>query len=131
MFVVGFLDRLLLSASLTAYGVLFLPVCLLTAVWIRPGDLLTAPIAVPIAFAFGLLVVADGGEGFGGHSMGLLTALATQAGWLYGGTLITGVTVLARRMRLRTRLRTRLGAQAGPRTETRMTDRSGRVPGRA
>lgn len=31
--------------------------------------------------------------------MGLVTGLATQAGWLYGGTLAAGVIVLVRRVR--------------------------------
>lgn len=109
MFLLGFLDDLLLGASLTVYGVLFLPVCALTALWVRGGDLLTAPVVVPIAFAAGLLTVSDGGGGFLGGLMGLVTALSTQAGWLYGGTLIAGVIVIARRIRLirrRRRLRT-------------------------
>ena len=100
MFLLGFLDDLLFGASLTVYGVLFLPVCALTALWVRGGDLLTAPVVVPIAFAVGLLTVSDGGGGFLGGLMGLVTALSTQAGWLYGGTLIAGVIVIARRIRL-------------------------------
>jgi hypothetical protein len=100
MFLLGFLDDLLFGASLTVYGVLFLPVATLTALWVRGGDLLTAPVVVPIAFAVGLLNVADGGGGFLGSLMGLVTALSTQAGWLYGGTLIAGVIVLVRRVRL-------------------------------
>ncbi|WP_369225117.1 DUF6542 domain-containing protein [Streptomyces sp. R39] len=100
MFLLGFLDDLVLGASLTVYGVLFLPVSALTALWVRGGDLLTAPVVVPIAFAVGLPAVADGGGGFLGMVMGLVTALSTQAGWLYGGTLIAGVIVIVRRMRL-------------------------------
>nr|BFD82925.1 hypothetical protein StreXyl84_23260 [Streptomyces sp. Xyl84] len=97
MFVLGCLDALLLDASPAVYGVLFLPVCVLTAVWIRRGDLLSAPVVVPIGFAVGLLPVADGGEGLLGTLMGLVTALATQAVWLYAGTLVAGVTALVRR----------------------------------
>ncbi|AQS67762.1 DUF6542 domain-containing protein [Streptomyces pactum] len=100
MLVLGFLDRSLFGASLTVYGVLFLPVSLLTALWVRRGDLLTAPVVVPIAFAVGLVAVADGGEGLGGRLMALVTALATEAGWLYGGTLVAGSTVIVRRVRL-------------------------------
>ena len=100
MFLLGFLDDLLFGASLTVYGLLFLPVCALTALWVRGSDLLTAPVVVPIAFAVGLLTVADGGGGLLGSVMGLVTALSTQAGWLYGGTLIAGVIVIARRIRL-------------------------------
>ncbi|MYU04126.1 hypothetical protein GTY81_09530 [Streptomyces sp. SID8366] len=99
MFVLGCLDELLFGGSPPVYGVLFLPVCVLTALWVRPGDVLTAPVAVPIAFAAGLLVVADGREGVLGRLMGLVTGLATQAGWLYGGTLVAGVIVLVRRVR--------------------------------
>ncbi|MEU5756152.1 DUF6542 domain-containing protein [Streptomyces sp. NPDC047829] len=111
MLVLGFLDQVLFGASLTVYGVLFLPVCLLTALWVRRGDLLTAPVVVPIAFAVGLVTVAESGEGLGGRLMGLVTALATEAGWLYGGTLVAGVTVLVRRVRL---MRRRAAARRHP-----------------
>jgi hypothetical protein len=97
MFLLGCLDQLFLDGSLRVYGVLFLPVCVLTALWVRTGDVLTAPVVVPIAFAVGLLAVADGGGGMLGRLMGLVTGLATQAGWLYGGTLIAGLIVLVRR----------------------------------
>ncbi|MGA5727580.1 DUF6542 domain-containing protein [Streptomyces seoulensis] len=99
MLLLGALDALLFGSSLIAYGVLFLPVCVLTALWVRPGDLLTAPVALPIAFGAGLFPVADGSAGFLGSLMGVFTGLATQAGWLYGGTLIAGVMVLVRRVR--------------------------------
>ncbi|SCE50791.1 hypothetical protein GA0115242_143229 [Streptomyces sp. SolWspMP-5a-2] len=107
MFALGCLDALLLE-SLTVYGVLFLPVCLVTAAWVRRGDLLTAPVVVPIAFAVGLLPMAEGDAGVLGRLMGLVTALATQAGWLYGGTLVAGVVVLCRRVAL---MRRRAAAQ--------------------
>ncbi|MFB7928724.1 DUF6542 domain-containing protein [Streptomyces sp. NPDC056039] len=100
MFLLGGVCAVLFGASLTAYGVLFLPVCVLTAVWVRRGDLMIAPVVVPIAFAVGLLPMADGEGGTGGRLMGLVTALATQAGWLYGGTLVAGLIVLVRRIRL-------------------------------
>lgn len=100
MLVLGCLDRLLFGASPTVYGVLFLPVCALTAVWVRRGDLLAAPVVVPNAFVVGLLPLAGGDEGFKGRLVGLVTALAVQAGWLYGGTLIAGAIGLVRRVRL-------------------------------
>ncbi|MFF9114643.1 DUF6542 domain-containing protein [Streptomyces massasporeus] len=106
MFLLGALCSALFGASLTAYGVLFLPVSALTALWVRRGDLMTAPVVVPIAFAVGLLPVADGEDGSGGTLMGLVTALATQAGWLYGGTLIAGLIVIVRRIRMVRRRRT-------------------------
>ncbi|MFJ5996470.1 DUF6542 domain-containing protein [Streptomyces sp. NPDC092370] len=100
MFLLGALCTALFGASLTAYGVLFLPVCVLTALWVRPGDLMSAPVVVPIAFAVGLLPATDGEGGTVGKLMGLVTGLATQAGWLYGGTLIAGLIVIVRRIRL-------------------------------
>ncbi|MEU0896222.1 DUF6542 domain-containing protein [Streptomyces massasporeus] len=106
MFLLGALCSALFGASLTAYGVLFLPVSVLTALWVRRGDLMTAPVVVPIAFAVGLLPVADGEDGTSGTLMGLVTALATQAGWLYGGTLVAGLIVIVRRIRLVHRRRT-------------------------
>ncbi|MEU7717875.1 DUF6542 domain-containing protein [Streptomyces tibetensis] len=106
MFLLGTVCSALFGASLTAYGVLFLPVCALTALWVRRGDLMTAPVVMPIAFAVGLLPVADGEGGVGGTLMGLVTALATQAGWLYGGTLIAGLIVIVRRIHLVHRRRT-------------------------
>jgi hypothetical protein len=99
MFLLGLVDQFLFGASLTVYGVLFLPVCVLTALWVRAGDVLTAPVVVPIAFAAGLLPVVGSEDGTAGRLVGLITALATQAGWLYGGTLIAGVIVLVRRAR--------------------------------
>ncbi len=100
MVLLGYLDALLFGSSLTLYGVLFLPVCVLTAVWVRRGDLMAAPVVVPLAFAAGLIPVADEGGDVGDHLMGLVTALATQAGWLYGGTLIAGLIVTVRKARL-------------------------------
>jgi hypothetical protein len=96
MFLLGCVGPALFGGSLTVYGVLFLPVCVLTAVWVREGDVLTPPVVVPIGFAVGLLPVV-GGDGFSGKLMGLVTALATQALWLFGGTLIAGVLALVRR----------------------------------
>ncbi|MER5435559.1 DUF6542 domain-containing protein [Streptomyces sp. NPDC002588] len=113
MFALGYLDQWLFGASLTVYSVLFLPVCVLTAVWVRRGDLLTAPVVVPIAFAVGLVPVSDGRDGVGSQLMGLVTALATQAGWLYAGTLAAAVTVLARGVRRAARRRA--AASRGPR----------------
>ncbi|MFI9615692.1 DUF6542 domain-containing protein [Streptomyces sp. NPDC052023] len=99
MLALGLLDSLLFGRSLVVYGVLFLPVCVLAAVWVRGVDLVTVPIVVPIAFALGLVPVAQSGEGLSGRAVGLFTALATQAGWLYGGTLVAGSIVTVRKVR--------------------------------
>ncbi|GGX68854.1 hypothetical protein GCM10010510_11840 [Streptomyces anandii JCM 4720] len=117
---------------------LFLPVSVLTALWVRRGDLLTAPVVVPIGFAVGVLPVAKGDGGILGTVMGLVTALATQAGWLYGGTLLAGVTALVRRATLTRRTaavrRTalvrggrRVGGAGGVRGVRERTARGGRT----
>lgn len=99
MFVLAGLDRLLFDSSEIVYGLLFLPVSALTALWVRPADLVTAPISVPIAFAVGVFPISGGSEGLGGQIMGLVTALAVHAGWLYGGTLIAGLIASVRKVR--------------------------------
>ncbi|MFJ9178060.1 DUF6542 domain-containing protein [Streptomyces sp. NPDC102360] len=103
MLVFGFLDRLLFAGSPAVYGVLFLLVSGLTAVWVRGADLVTAPVVVPIAFAVGIVPISEGTGGFGPQVMGLATTLAMNAIWLYGGTLITGVLVTVRKVRLMAR----------------------------
>ncbi|MFM9447287.1 DUF6542 domain-containing protein [Streptomyces acidiscabies] len=101
MTALGLLVSLLVGDSTTVYAVLYLPVCLLTALWTRRGDLVSAPVVLPIAFAVGIVFVTDDGDGVGATLMGLVTALATQAGWLYGGTLAALVVVAVRRFRPR------------------------------
>lgn len=78
MLTLGFLDRLLLDGSPVVYGLLFLPVSALTALWVRTADLVTAPIGVPIAFAVGVVPIAGGTGGFGGQAMAVVTALAVR-----------------------------------------------------
>lgn len=78
MFLLACADQLLLGGSEIVYGVLFLPVSALTALWVRPADLVTAPIIVPIAFAVGVIPVAGGTGGFGGQAMAVVTALAVH-----------------------------------------------------
>ncbi|MGW6153316.1 DUF6542 domain-containing protein [Streptomyces sp. NPDC055144] len=99
MFALACLDALLFDGSVTVYGVLFLLVSALTAMWVRRADLVSAPVAVPIGFAVGILPVANGSGGLGGQVMGLVTALAMHAGWLYGGTLVAGLVVTVRGIR--------------------------------
>lgn len=107
MVVVGLLDRLLLDGSPVVYGALFLPVCALTALWVREADIVTAPISVPIAFAAGIVPIAGGEGGLGARTMAVVTALAVQAGWLYGGTLVAGVITCVRKVRAMARRRRR------------------------
>ncbi|MCG7527894.1 hypothetical protein MHW47_26085 [Streptomyces sp. OfavH-34-F] len=100
MFLLGCLDWLLFDESAVVFGVLFLPVSALTALWVRPADLVTAPISVPIAFAIGIAPISGGTGGFGGRTMAVVTALAVHAGWLYGGTLVAGLIATVRKVRL-------------------------------
>ncbi|MFJ3163330.1 DUF6542 domain-containing protein [Streptomyces kanasensis] len=111
MLLVGCLDWLLFDGSPLVYGLLFLPVSAVTALWVRGPDLVTAPISVPIAFAVGVVPIAGGEGGIGGHTMAVITALAVHAGWLYGGTLVAGVITSVRKVRLMGR-RQRAAAQA-------------------
>ncbi|MFJ8862698.1 DUF6542 domain-containing protein [Streptomyces sp. NPDC102451] len=99
MFLLACVDQLLFGGSDIVYGLLFLPVSALTALWVRPADLVTAPIIVPIAFAVGVIPVAGGSGGFGGQAMAVVTALAVHAGWLYGGTLVAGLIASVRKIR--------------------------------
>ncbi|MFF4082262.1 DUF6542 domain-containing protein [Streptomyces sp. NPDC001777] len=108
MLVLGCLDLLLLDGSPVVFGALFLPVSALTALWVRPADLVTAPIIVPIAFTVGVVPIAGGTGGFGGRTMAVVTALAVHAGWLYGGTLVAGVIATVRKVRLMRQRRRRL-----------------------
>ncbi|WP_030159608.1 DUF6542 domain-containing protein [Streptomyces sp. NRRL S-244] len=96
---------LLFGGSLLAYGLLFLPVAAATALWVRPADLITAPISAPIAFAAGLWPISGGSGGFGAELMGIVSALSLHAGWLYGGTLVSALIVVVRKAVLISRRR--------------------------
>ncbi|SEC53242.1 DUF6542 domain-containing protein [Streptomyces melanosporofaciens] len=102
---IGCLDALLFSGSPTVYSVLFLPACAACGMWVRPADLLAAPVTAPLAYTVGLLPINDGSAGFSGQAVGVFTALSLQAGWLYAGTLLTVLIVLVRRAVLVTRRR--------------------------
>jgi hypothetical protein len=97
MLAVGFLDELLLGGSPLVYGLLFVLLCGAGALWVRPADLITAPISAPIAFTAGLLP-AGGGDGFGSRVVEVFTLLALQAGWLYAGTMTAVVMVILRKV---------------------------------
>ncbi len=134
MFLIGCLDWLLFDESPVVFGVLFLPVSALTALWVRPADLVTAPISVPIAFALGIAPIAGGGGGLGGRTMAVVTALAVHAGWLYGGTLVAGLITSVRKVRLmRARQRRLMQAAhtARPAAATASPAPAGRAAGRA
>lgn len=114
MLALGALDWLLFDGSAVVYGLLFLPVSALTALWVREADLVTAPISVPIAFAVGIVPISGGSDGFGGQTMAVVTALAVHAGWLYGGTLIAGLITCVRKVRMMGRRQRRSRPAPGP-----------------
>ncbi|MFE1773400.1 DUF6542 domain-containing protein [Streptomyces sp. NPDC059008] len=93
----AYLDRLLLGGAQTPYGFFFLLVSVAAAFWVRPYDLICAPVTVPIAFAVGALPIQHGGEGVGGVVTGVFTVLALNAGWLYAGTLVCALITMVRR----------------------------------
>ncbi|MFI2370935.1 DUF6542 domain-containing protein [Streptomyces sp. NPDC018833] len=114
MLVLGGLDQLLLGGSAVVYGLLFLSVSALTALWVREADVVMAPVIVPIAFAVGIVPISGGDGGFGGQTMAVVTALAVHAGWLYGGTLIAGLITCVRKVRMMGRRQRRARAAQGP-----------------
>ncbi|MGW2178829.1 DUF6542 domain-containing protein [Streptomyces sp. NPDC001732] len=130
MLVVACLDLLLLDGSSVVFGALFLPVSALTALWVRPADLVTAPIIVPIAFTVGVVPIAGGTGGFGGRTMAVVTALAVHAGWLYGGTLIAGVIATVRKVRLMRQRQRRLLLAAQAARPGQAAARSAQTPAR-
>ncbi|MFD4996352.1 DUF6542 domain-containing protein [Streptomyces buecherae] len=135
MLAVGCLAALLLSGSTVAYGLFFLLVCAASGVWVRPADLIAGPVSVPIAFAVGLVPLGEGGDGFGEHAMNVVTALSLEVGWLYTGTLITGLIVLVRRVALvgrrQRRARQHTGAQSAGAERAGAHEREADRPGPA
>ncbi|MEU7148329.1 DUF6542 domain-containing protein [Streptomyces sp. NPDC045456] len=97
LFAFAFFDRLLFGAAPTAYGVFFILVSVCAGLWVRPYDLITAPVALPIAYTVGTVPISHDTGGIGGLLMGVFTVLATQAGWLYAGTLTCALIVLVRK----------------------------------
>ncbi|MGH3324433.1 MAG: DUF6542 domain-containing protein [Streptomyces sp.] len=102
MMLAGSLDALLLGGSFVAYGAVFILVSVICAAWVRPAELFTAPIAVPIAFTLGVFFISGGtgNEGLKGHLMGLFPALALNAVWLYAGTLAATLVAFVRKLAL-------------------------------
>ncbi|MTE20817.1 hypothetical protein F0L17_17190 [Streptomyces sp. TRM43335] len=96
MVVAGGLNALLLDGPSLPYGISFVLVSAVCALWVRPVDLAAAPIAAPIAFTAGLPFLGDGAGGVADRLVDLVTALAVNAGWVYGGTLTALLVVLVR-----------------------------------
>jgi hypothetical protein len=97
----GAVDSLLFDGPGVFFGLVFVAASVVGAVYVRPYDLVAAPVAAPIAFAVGITLTADSGSGgLAGHLIGVFTGLALMTGWLYTGTvlaaLIAGVRALRR-----------------------------------
>ncbi|WP_280676442.1 DUF6542 domain-containing protein [Kitasatospora sp. MAA19] len=91
------LDRLLFDGLGWLFGLGYVVVCFQLAVRVRYADLLAAPISGPIAFALALLVLAPAtSSGVTAHVVALATGLALRAGWLFSGTGLAALIVLAR-----------------------------------
>jgi hypothetical protein len=103
----GAADFWLFGGSGIVMGLVYIAACFQVAVRVRAADLAIAPICGPIAFAVTLVLLGPSPDGSVlGHVVGLATALALQAGWLFTGTAVSLLIVLARRIAL-TRARRR------------------------
>ena len=97
----GAADFWLFGGAGIVMGLAYIATCFQVAVRVRVADLAIAPICGPIAFAVTLLLVGAGPDGSVlGCVVGLATALALQAGWLFSGTAVSVLIVLARRIAL-------------------------------
>lgn len=102
----GAADSLLFDGPGVFFGLVFVAVSVAGAVYVRPYDLVAAPVAAPIAFALGITLTADGGGGgLAGHVIGVFTSLALMTGWLYTGTVLAALIVAVRALRLPSRRR--------------------------
>lgn len=99
-------DSLLFHGPGVLFGVVFVLVSVAGALYVRPYDLVAAPVAAPIAFATGIALTADSGDGgLAGHVIGVFTTLALMTGWLYTGTVLAAVIVGVRALLLPSRRR--------------------------
>ncbi|MEV6975119.1 DUF6542 domain-containing protein [Kitasatospora sp. NPDC093806] len=90
-------DRLAFGGLGVLFGIGYLLVCFQLAVRVRYVDLLAAPISGPIAFAVALLLFGPvSSTGVTAQVVALATNLAGRAGWLFTGTGLAAVIVLAR-----------------------------------
>lgn len=116
----GVADSLLSGRPGLCLGLTFTAGCVAAGLWVRPTDLSSAPVSAPIAFTVALLITGEGGGGASGHTIGLLTGLATETGWLYTGTLCAAAIVAVRKVAASRRERRRRGPGIG-RDDQRLT----------
>ncbi|MFW6694846.1 DUF6542 domain-containing protein [Streptomyces sp. MAR4 CNX-425] len=96
----GVFVQVVMGTAPVFFGAVFLVLSLCCALWVRPADVVAAPIAMPIAFAAGTLAVGEGSGGLSSHLMAAGTAIALEAPWLYGGTLLAAAVALLRHFAL-------------------------------
>lgn len=107
--VAGFADEFLFGSSTWLTGAVFVVASVLAALMVRRRDLVTAVISPPLAFVVALLITAQpdalrgGGNLFVKEASALITGLAFNAPWVFGGTLAALVIITARRIRFRSR----------------------------
>ncbi|MFF1904758.1 DUF6542 domain-containing protein [Kitasatospora sp. NPDC058218] len=90
-------DRMLFGGLGVLFGIGYLVICFQLAVRVRFADLLAAPISGPIAFAVALLLLGPvTSSGVTAQVVALATGLAMRAGWLFTGTGLAAVIVIAR-----------------------------------
>ncbi|TDC76129.1 DUF6542 domain-containing protein [Streptomyces hainanensis] len=96
----------LLGGAPTCYGVLFVVTAAAVSLWVRPADLICAPVAAPIAFAVGLLTT--------GGLLETVTDLALSAPWVFAGTMTAcAITLTRSALQLIRRRASRRAAAAG------------------
>ncbi|WP_433892134.1 DUF6542 domain-containing protein [Streptomyces sp. CA-111067] len=102
----GAVDAFLFDGPGLFFGLVFVAVSAAAALYVRPYDLVAAPVAAPIAFAVAIALTSDdGGGGLAGELLGMFTGLATMTGWLYAGTVLAALIVAVRALRLPSRRR--------------------------
>jgi hypothetical protein len=96
----GAFVQVVMGTAPVFFGVVFLVLSVCCALWVRPSDVVAAPITMPIAFAAGTLAVGEGSGGVTSQLMAAGTTLALEAPWLYGGTLLAAAVALLRHFAL-------------------------------
>ena len=122
----GWLEGALFGGAPVVYGVLFVLVSAVGALWVRPSELYAAPAIAPLAYTLGLFFAGGSGDGAAGVLQNVFTSLALHAVWLYAGTLIATLIVLVRKVVLLFQRRQRrkagkkhLAAQEHPQEQVR------------
>ncbi|WP_199850444.1 DUF6542 domain-containing protein [Streptomyces sp. CMB-StM0423] len=130
----GAFVQVVMGTAPVFFGVVFLVLSVCCALWIRPADVIAAPIAMPIAFAAGTLAVGEGSGGISAHLMAAGTTLALEAPWLYGGTLLAAAVALLRHFAMLAVRRSPGGGgepQGGPSSGARRRAKPRRAPDQA